>query len=126
MWLADKNAQHKIIIGKWGENQAVAFLMKKGYFILARNFRCKNDEVDIIAWDQENEEVVFVEVKTRQDVEYGTASEAVDRRKLHAQARIAADYMHKKQIKKDYRFDIITVTQSSQKIEHFENVSWLF
>lgn len=125
MLVIAKNAQHKRDLGRTGEEKAVAFLKKKGYFIKERNFRYKNDEVDVIAWDEENGELVFVEVKTRaEETILGDPSQAVDRRKLRAQARIANYYIQTQKIASDYRFDIVTVM--GEQIEHYENVSWLF
>ena len=124
MWPADKNAPHNLTLGQTGEQQAIAFLVQKGYFIRETNWRYKNDEIDIIAFDQEHQEVVFVEVKTRAGEVLGDPSEAVDYRKLKAQARIANFYIKTHKINFDYRFDIIAINNG--QLEHFENISWLF
>ena len=65
-----------------------------------------------------------MEVKTRAQLVWGDPSLAVDRRKLKALARVAQAYVHQYQIASDYRFDIVAVCDD--RIEHFENVSWLF
>lgn len=119
-----KNAPHNLTLGQTGEKEAVAFLIQKGYFIREKNWRYKSDEVDIIAFDQKQQEIVFVEVKTRAGEVLGDPSEAVDRRKLKAQARIAAFYIKSQKLTFDYRFDIIAINNG--QVEHFENISWLF
>ena len=70
------------ILGNNGEKIASEYLEKNHYEIIKRNFRCKQGEIDIIAKDKE--ELVFIEVKTRTDISYGEASEAVtDTKKRH-------------------------------------------
>lgn len=58
----------KQLIGEWGEQEAVRFLVEKGYRIIARNFRTRQGEIDIIARHNKphfGETLCFVEVKTR-------------------------------------------------------------
>lgn len=80
----------KQLTGAWGEEQAVVFLIQKGYEILERNFRIRACEIDIIAWKEiKNEKTLcFVEVKTREGRDDGSAERATDRVKqahfLHA------------------------------------------
>jgi putative endonuclease len=54
-----------LLLGQRGEEIAAAYLSAHGYDILARNVRIEHDEIDIIAFDPEDNIVVFVEVKTR-------------------------------------------------------------
>ena len=61
--------------GRSGEEIASKYLERQGYEILDRNFNCNQGEIDIIAKDKN--EIVFIEVKTRTDISYGEASEAV-------------------------------------------------
>jgi putative endonuclease len=120
--LKQKN-QHNFRLGEIGEQKAKAFLMKKGYQILDKNSRFKNFEVDIVALDRKYSEIVFVEVKTRFNLNYGNPSLAVNKKKLSSLNKAALFYLKNNKIKNNYRFDIISVTPN--KIEHFENVSWL-
>ena len=62
-------------LGRIGENIITEYITNLGYKVLDRNFECKQGEIDIIAKDKE--ELVFIEVKTRTDMSYGEASEAV-------------------------------------------------
>lgn len=66
---------YKQIEGKTGEDMATEYLLKKGYMIICRNFRCFQGEIDIVARD--NDYLVFIEVKTRTSTKYGEAREAV-------------------------------------------------
>ena len=60
---------HKKLLGKKGERAAVQYLKSQGYTIVATNYRTPFGEADIIALD--NDELVFVEVKTRTNDKYG-------------------------------------------------------
>lgn len=71
-----------ITAGKLGEDAAVKVLAKQGYKIIARNFRSKFGEIDLIAVDRDV--LVFVEVKTRWTKEYGYPEEAVNYWKIRS------------------------------------------
>jgi putative endonuclease len=62
-------------LGRWGENQAAAYLQGRGYTILERNFRTPYGEIDLVVGKQDT--VVFVEVKTRSSETYGMPEEAI-------------------------------------------------
>ena len=74
-------AQHNIT-GKSGEDAAVDFLKRQKYIILAKNYRTKIGELDIVA--KEGGQIVFVEVKTRSNNNFGSPSEAITKKKLHS------------------------------------------
>jgi len=76
-------------IGAEWERIAAAYLAGQGMHIVAKNFRCRQGEIDLIGYHQGF--LVFVEVKYRSGIGKGYALEAVDYRK---QCRIcrAADY----------------------------------
>jgi putative endonuclease len=107
-----------------GERRAREFLQKKGFEFLDQNVRSGNSEVDLIFWDHQMDEVVFVEVKTRASERFGHGSGAVGYRKLRGAQVVARAYLAKRHLKKAYRFDIICVVGG--KVEHFENVTWSF
>lgn len=65
--------------GREGENLAVDYLLKKGYKILEKNFRCSFGEIDIIAKD--GNFIVIVEVKRRMSDKYGEPEFAVNHKK---------------------------------------------
>ena len=78
-------------LGQWGERQARLFLEKRGYRIVATNFRCRAGEIDIIA--QNGEEFVFVEVKTRRGETYGLAKESISPVKAERLAQVAEEFL---------------------------------
>lgn len=77
--------------GRRGEDLAVAYLVKKGYRILQRNFKSNFGEIDIIA--RNGNDLVFIEVKYRTQKSYGEPYEAVNARKLH-KLRQMVDYYY--------------------------------
>ncbi|MBU1033912.1 YraN family protein [Patescibacteria group bacterium] len=109
------------------EELATTFLINKGCLLLEKNIRLGNFEIDLVVLDQKFDEIVFVEVKYRREKEYGDPSQAVDQKKINKMVSVAKSYLRKKQFKKDYRFDIISVSGNLKKpeIEHFENITWL-
>lgn len=99
---------YKKELGKTGEELAINYLTKSGYQILARNYRCRLGEIDIVA--REGEYIVFIEVKTRTGVSFGLASEAVNYRKQQRLHKLAAYYLllsGKKNM--NCRFDVVTL-----------------
>ena len=71
--------------------RAVQLLVRKGYRIVERNFRCGRGELDVVARD--GDVLVFVEVRSRADDAHGHAAEIVDRRKQRQVARVAMHYI---------------------------------
>jgi putative endonuclease len=98
----------RILLGKSGENYACRELERRGYAILARRFRTRSGELDIVARDGET--LVFVEVKARRSARYGTAIEAVTLFKQRRLLRMAAEYVLLKGVcHTACRFDIVSV-----------------
>ena len=111
----------KAALGKFGEEKAATYLIEKEYEIITRNWRHKQDEIDIVA--KKGIWVVFVEVKTRSGVTYGKPYEAVDARKEKAMLRAAEAYIEENEVEENVRFDIISILVSDQEdvlIEHIE------
>jgi putative endonuclease len=111
--------------GLWGEEQAEAFLKKKGYRILGRRVRLgPRDELDLVARD--GEALVFVEVKTRKSEDFGSPVSAVDRKKRHSLSRAALRYLGKLRYPEVcFRFDVVEVIgeegEEDPVIRHIEN-----
>lgn len=78
-------------LGKTGELKAVAYLDRKGYQILQRNFRCRFGEIDVIAMD--GDVLCFIEVKTRTTLRHGLPCEAVTEKKMLHIRRCAQVYL---------------------------------
>ena len=101
-----KDPRHSL--GKMGEDLACAELGRRGYAVIARGYRTKYGEIDIVARDGET--TVFVEVKTRAGDEYGGAAAAVTRRKQRRVAQMAVDYLSRHALHDTpCRFDVVTV-----------------
>lgn len=96
-------------LGKEYEDIASAFLMKKGYEILEKNYWCRTGEIDIIAKD--GEYLVFIEVKYRKNQAKGAPIEAVDYRKIRNITKVCRHYLYTHQISEDYpcRFDVVSI-----------------
>lgn len=95
-------------LGEQGEELAVAFLQKQGYRLLARCFRTKIGEIDIIV--KKSGIIVFVEVKTRRSSFFGTPAQAVNRRKQDKIINTALNYLnYTNNHDAAIRFDILEV-----------------
>ncbi|WP_448872017.1 YraN family protein [Desulfobulbus propionicus] len=110
--------------GQWGEAQALRHLAERGFRIVATNYRKRYGEIDIIANDDET--LVFIEVKCRSHQGFGSALEAVDFRKQQRICRVAMEYLQSHQVgMASARFDVIAVYRQTGReaavIEHIEN-----
>lgn len=102
------NLNNKKDLGNNGEWMACKYLIQNGYKIVKRNFYCKLGEIDIIA--KEKNEIIFVEVKTRTNIEYGRPAEAVDYRKKNHIYKTACYYLLKNNLyNMPVRFDVIEI-----------------
>jgi putative endonuclease len=107
--------------GKFGEELAEKFLKEKGFTILARNFRCGKNEVDLIT--EKNNIVSFVEVKTRNTTGFGHPLEAVTVAKQRELAKAAACFIQKFSEKFPdrnvmYRFDALGILLNGGEAEY--------
>ena len=93
------NANNKII-GAKGEEEVCKYLIRKGYKIIDRNFRCKQGEIDIIA--SKLNELIFIEVKTRRNIQFGYPCEAVGKTKQKHILNVARYYMWRNNIIENY------------------------
>jgi putative endonuclease len=109
-------------LGLSGERRAVHHLLTQNLKILDTNVVFGRQEVDIVAFDTTTKELVFVEVKTRSQTQFGHSSQAVNHKKLRAMKNVASAYCKKHQLSFSRRFDIICIWPGT--IEHFENVTW--
>lgn len=105
------------ITGSQGEAIAQKFLKDQGYKILATNFTCKIGEIDIIA--QQKKTIVFVEVKTKSNLDFGYPREMVNITKQNKIRRVAEYYLLKTNPTDcECRFDVIEVLDG--KVEHLK------
>lgn len=110
--------------GKFGEDTAAEYLRKKGYKIVKRNYSCRLGEIDIIAEDENY--LVFAEVKLRKNDRYGEAREFVNYSKQRRIIRTASLYLSQHETEKQPRFDVIEVyapngISSPVTVNHLEN-----
>jgi putative endonuclease len=105
-------------LGLWGENEALAFLSKKGYRLIDRNIRFKKYEVDLVLED--GDDLVIVEVKARCTSQIGEPWRAVTRSKQRQIITVADRYVQTHQIDRNVRFDIVSIVhnQYQTSIEH--------
>ncbi|MEM7055504.1 MAG: YraN family protein [Bacteroidota bacterium] len=108
-------------LGKKAEDLAASYLQKKGFSIIARNYRHKKAEVDIIA--QKKTRLLFVEVKARTSNRFGYPEEFVVPSKQALLREAAENYIIEHDWNQAIRFDIITVLQTDDKVQivHFED-----
>lgn len=107
-------SKENIYLGREGEDLALGFLKKEGYRILAKNYRSRLGEIDIVARDKDT--ICFVEVKTRQFLESGEPLEAVNALKQRKISKTALGYLKEKHLlDRKARFDVVAVTYSENK-----------
>jgi len=110
---------NKRTVGAEKEEQALQFLLKKGWNLLHKNYRCKLGEIDLIFKD-EKKRVIFVEVKYRSSLDYGHPQSAVNFKKKEHCARAALAYIKEKKLEGlDFRFDVVAIMPTG--IEHIPN-----
>lgn len=110
------------ILGKIGEEIGTQYLIKNGYRIIIRNFRCRQGEIDIIA--QDKNEMVFIEVKTRKNTNYGYPIDAVDKRKQKHILNASKYYIYINKLEeRNIRFDVIEIYKKDKfYINHIKNI----
>lgn len=107
-------------IGNFAEDLACKFLLKNGYKILKRNFTKPFGEIDIIA--QDNDFLVFIEVKSRKNTNFGYPRDFVNKRKIKKITDVAQVYMLENNLFNiAFRFDVIEIIFDKEEINHLKN-----
>lgn len=108
-------------LGKRGEDAAARYLRQNGYDIVKRNWLYEKYEIDIIA--QNDEFIVFAEVKTRSSSQWGNPEEAVSRGKIKRIVEAADFYLRENDIDLPARFDVLAAIWNGQsfEIEHIDD-----
>lgn len=110
-------------LGRLGEEIATNYLTARGFRIIERNFRCKGGEVDIIAREPRDKSLIFVEVKTRNDLSYGVPQLAVTPFKQRQISKAALTWIAKnKQHDQNARFDVIAILLSDDGLHKVEQI----
>ncbi|OGQ96149.1 MAG: YraN family protein [Deltaproteobacteria bacterium RIFOXYD12_FULL_57_12] len=100
--------EQRLALGKQGEDLAVAYLQRLGYRILARNYRTRLGEIDVIADDGGT--LVFIEVKSRVGTTFDRSYEAVTDRKQRQLSKVALEYTARHDLQdRPARFDVVGV-----------------
>src|SRR6056297_2119129 len=113
-------------IGEIGEEIAVKYLRKEGYYIVERNYRNKFGEIDIIA--AKDEFTIFIEVKSRSSENYIELAHSLYYQQIHHIRRAAVYYFAEKNIHlSSIRFDLIalkinTAAKRIDELKHFKNI----
>lgn len=107
--------------GQQAETRAWDYLRQQGLQPVARNYRCKLGELDLIMRDGDT--LVFVEVKLRSRSDYGLGSEAVDRRKQAKLIRAAQYYLqqHPQLQDQPMRFDVVSIDGPQARVQWLAN-----
>lgn len=113
-------AQHNEL-GKKGEEAAAEFMKDKGYKVLTRNWRMHRHEIDIVAEDEEF--IIFVEVKTRTSRQWGNPEDFIGKTKIRRIVEAADLFLQLSDIEKPARFDIISAVWDGEdfEIEHIDD-----
>jgi putative endonuclease len=101
--------------GSAAEEEAARYLARRGVEILARNYRTRLGEIDLVA--REGETLLFVEVRLRRGARYGGAAASIDGRKRMRIERAARQYLARLGREPACRFDVVTLDG--------DNVEWL-
>jgi putative endonuclease len=107
--------------GREAEDRACDYLQTQGLQLLARNYRSKRGEIDLILQDKDS--LVFVEVRYRSNPRFGSAAESIDRRKQSRLIACAHYYMqtHPDSRQQPCRFDVVSITGPKSAIEWIPN-----
>ena len=114
-------------LGKWGEQYVEAFLRRKGYIILERDWRHGRSlcDIDLICKTADETTIVFVEVKTRTTSDAALPEDAVTLSKMKRIGRAADNYVKLNDITEDLRFDIVALIgkdgSDEVRINHIED-----
>ena len=109
--------------GNRGEAEVARYLQKKGYTLMASQWRCRFGELDLVAKSKKGV-ICFVEVKLRSGGAIGLPREFVDQRKQQRLRIAAASYLSSHDIDAPARFDVAEVyaeNDGTLRIEYLEN-----
>ena len=106
---------HNQSFGAWGEELVATWYREHGYDIVARNWRCRQGEIDIIA--SSGSVLVICEVKTRANADFGSPASAVDVNKQQRLRRLAAHWLSENPNSRvSVRFDVAAVIGPKDKV----------
>ena len=122
--MSERPPDARRLLGQWGENVAALHLEAKGLVIVARNWRRRGGEIDIVARDGET--VAFVEVKTRRGRAFGAPEEALTPHKAQKLMELGQQYIADEDLDDvNWRIDLVAVELDERglllRCEHIPN-----
>lgn len=114
----------KDTLGRRGEQLAADYLSARGYRIVARNWRCSQGEIDLVA--TLGRETVVVEVKTRSSLAFGHPFEAITVAKLARLRRLAAQWCEQSGARGSVRIDAVAVVAPAGRVPEIEHLRGVF
>lgn len=102
----------KQLLGKFAEDRAERLLKASGLIIEARNWRCRQGEIDLVARD--GKVLVFVEVRSRKHAAYGSAADSITLSKQRRIIAAARQYLAKLANMPPCRFDVVTMDNENE------------
>jgi putative endonuclease len=116
-------------LGKRAEDLALTHVEKLGWRVLSRNFSCKLGELDVVAVDREENELVVVEVRYRTFGEIQSPEDSIGPKKLRTLVNVGCVYVNDIEWTGPWRIDLIGITASPHepevcwRIEHLKDIT---
>jgi len=109
-------ARERLDFGKRGEERAAGWLEESGYKILAKNYRTRSGEIDIVA--REGDVICFIEVKTRRSEKFGLPYEAISLFKRRQISKLAVAFLKENNLLEHRaRFDTISIISNGKQFQ---------
>lgn len=105
--------------GVQSENQALVYLQKQGLLLICQNYYCRFGEIDLIMQDQDT--LVFIEVRYRKNNDFGGALASITKRKQSKIIKTAKHYLAQLETEPYCRFDVIALDQQSKTPQWIQN-----
>ena len=116
------NFQTNLEIGKQGEKIAKEYLEKNGYKIIESNYKTRYSEIDLVC--QKDNEMVFVEVRTKTNERFGSPEETINRDKINKLIRAANAYAARKNWPGPYQIEAVCIVlgpdNTIKRIEQYD------
>lgn len=116
---------NNVVVGRRGEELACEYLCKNKYSIIEVNYRSRYSEIDVVC--QDNDVLVFVEVRTRTSAEAADPEESLNKRKLNKLVRNATAYAAINKYNCPLRIDAVCIVLSAggqtKRLTHYKNIT---
>ncbi len=100
------------LTGKKAEDVACSFLQRNGLSLMQRNYHCRYGEIDLVM--QDSDTLVFVEVRYRSSIKFGSAAESVDSNKQRKLVFTANHYLQRHPTNQATRFDVVALSPQQE------------